>query len=222
MDLKRLYSHGRNLANFLPGEGAVELTIFWREILYHLDYNRKTPAVPPIILLKAWPAEIPEELYQSAAACRQLKNRFSCSACGEQVMLGSLPEDSEPRVQLCRCFLVEHFQPKLFATSHGWQTIRRAYEEESLNPAPDNPMVVDPFSGAPIGITKKGRKFLSKKWGFHRPVQMSQGGRLLTTSTASIYTHPESKTLSVHMRTSTVIDGDALRKIEGIVRSPVC
>jgi hypothetical protein len=93
---------------------------------------------------------------------------------------------------------VEHFQPEVgFDSKDGWAALREVYEEERLAPAPANLFVIDPISRTPIGITKKGREFLSKKWGFQQPVTIQQDGRLIETGAASVYAHPETKSVSV-------------------------
>ena len=192
----------------------MEMTVFFQGVFYFLKYDLKTPAIPPVFLLKAHSMEIPEKLYRLTSNFRQLKNPFTCDTCGQRVMQGLQPNDRD-RVQLCRCFLVEHFQPKLFISSQGWEKIQQAYKEESLNPAPDNPLIIDPFSAMPFGPTPEGINYFARKVGFRHPVKIKGGGSLIETAGGSIYIDPQAKSISMQAD----LKGLPAEKLEDLVRA---
>jgi hypothetical protein len=171
------------------------MTVVFQKVLYFLEYDLRTPTVPPVFLLKGQPAPISEELYQAATACDESKNHFTCPRCGKKVMCGSLPGDRN-HVQLCRCFVVGHYTQKTIFSTEGWQAIWQAYEVESLRPAPDNSIEFDPISGAPMGVTQQSKDWFAQKLGFHRPIKINQDGDLIETTGASIHINPETKTIS--------------------------
>jgi hypothetical protein len=171
-----------------------ELSIVFGDVLY---LTRIDDQGVPTILASGRPAESPDSAYREAAPGIG-QNAFTCQRCHAAV--ASLLTGGKAW-QVCRCMVVQHHcypDSQVYQNSETWEAFRQIYERESLDPAPVDSLYFDPFSGKPR-VSKKSRDFLTRKLGFHQPIEISQGGYLTKTAGGSIFIDPKTKTISTNL-----------------------